>query len=190
MTMPLIHKTFSSSVASGSAILESFTAHPSFKTQKISHLLSEKKENSPKTSTEASDIQFNNKVVSLDSIPNTPMNSNPGQQSLGSLEIHPPPSGFKLETATPKTMADLDFLSKKILSAGVDLQSDNPGFHDPIYRRRRQEIASIALSHSCIDANIPVVSYTPEEVSTWSSAFDVLTKLHTSYACEEYLDCK
>ena len=53
-----------------------------------------------------------------------------------------------------------------VLKSGSDLESDHPGFNDPVYRERRQELASIAQSYK-IGHTIPHIQYTNSELQTW-----------------------
>lgn len=67
----------------------------------------------------------------------------------------------------------------------VELSADHPGFSDPEYRRRRNEIAELALRYHGGDP-VPRVSYTAEEQSVWREVWSHLESLHLRYACTEY----
>ncbi len=47
----------------------------------------------------------------------------------------------------PGRIADLDRFANQILSYGSELNSDHPGFTDPVYRARRKEFADIAFHY-------------------------------------------
>ena len=47
----------------------------------------------------------------------------------------------------PRRIQDLDMFANRILSYGSELDSDHPGFTDPIYRARRKEFADIAFNY-------------------------------------------
>jgi len=68
----------------------------------------------------------------------------------------------------------------------VQLDADHPGFHDAEYRRRRNDIARLALEYR--DGEPPRVAYTDEEQSVWREVWRHLTPLHEQYACREYLE--
>lgn len=88
----------------------------------------------------------------------------------------------------PTELHELDLIEKTTLSAGADLQSDHPGFHDKEYRDRRNEIAQIANLYKISHGEIPRVEYTTKEIETWKQIFDVLSPLHKQHACKEYND--
>jgi phenylalanine-4-hydroxylase len=69
----------------------------------------------------------------------------------------------------------------------VVLDADHPGFHDPVYRRRRDEIAHAALTHREGDP-VPDIAYSEEEQAVWREVWRHLDPLHARYACREYLD--
>lgn len=69
----------------------------------------------------------------------------------------------------------------------VRLDPDHPGFRDPVYRRRRNEIAKLALAYREGDP-IPRVDYTPEEQAVWALTWERLGPLHDRYACREWRD--
>src|SRR5215831_19227236 len=70
----------------------------------------------------------------------------------------------------------------------VQLDPDHPGFRDAEYRRRRNQIAQIALQFRPGDP-IPDAPYTVEEHQGWSTIWRALGPGHQKYACAEYLDC-
>jgi phenylalanine-4-hydroxylase len=69
----------------------------------------------------------------------------------------------------------------------VALDADHPGFHDAIYRRRRNEIARAALEYREGDP-VPRIDYTDDEQRVWGEVWRNLAPLHEKYACAEYLD--
>ena len=86
----------------------------------------------------------------------------------------------------PRRLKDLDLIANEVLDAGVDLQSDHPGFHDVEYRNRRLMIADRAM-HYMIGESIPTIEYTADEVRTWTAIWDKLQPLLSRYACAEYV---
>lgn len=68
----------------------------------------------------------------------------------------------------------------------VDLDPDHPGFRDAEYRKRRNEIAKIAVEYMP-NTPIPHVEYTPEEHEVWGVVREKLKPEHEKHACEEYL---
>jgi phenylalanine-4-hydroxylase len=85
----------------------------------------------------------------------------------------------------PRHISDLNKVVANVMDAGDDLQSDHPGFNDPVYRNRRTELAKISLSYKYGD-DIPTIRYTPEEIKTWGLVYSNLESLQDAYACKEY----
>ncbi|KAF3859334.1 hypothetical protein F7725_021733 [Dissostichus mawsoni] len=85
----------------------------------------------------------------------------------------------------PNDIQDLDRFANQILSYGSELDSDHPGFTDPVYRARRKEFADIAFNyrHGQI---IPRVEYTEDEKVTWGTVFKELKTLYPTHACREH----
>ncbi len=70
----------------------------------------------------------------------------------------------------------------------VQLDPDHPGFRDPEYRARRNQIAQIAMRYRPGDS-IPDAPYTDEEHGVWKTIWSKLKLAHSRHACREYLDC-
>lgn len=85
----------------------------------------------------------------------------------------------------PRKIEDLDQFVRATLDAGGELESDHPGFTDPLYRERRHEIAEIAKKYR-IGQEVPRVEYTDSEVDTWETVYTKLTSLYPSLACREH----
>jgi phenylalanine-4-hydroxylase len=69
----------------------------------------------------------------------------------------------------------------------VDLADDHPGVSDPVYLRRRNEIAQAAVGLRPGDEARPI-DYTDEENTTWETAQHALSELHRAHACAAFLD--
>jgi len=86
----------------------------------------------------------------------------------------------------PRHLSECDMIANRTLDAGTDLESDHPGFHDPVYRQRRAALAKAAQEYSW-DQPIPRIHYTDEEISVWTAVWDQMEPLWQKYACSEYL---
>jgi phenylalanine-4-hydroxylase len=114
--------------------------------------------------------------------------SNKLLQDIEKLGILVKESAPKQVSWFPRTLKDLDSLDQKTLAGGSELECDHPGFKDEAYKKRRHEIAQIALTHNCSDKEVPKVEYTQQETETWGKIFEVLHPLHKKHACREYLE--
>nr|CAH7752140.1 unnamed protein product [Callosobruchus chinensis] len=85
----------------------------------------------------------------------------------------------------PRRIRDLDRFANQILSYGSELDSDHPGFTDPVYRARRKYFADIAYNYRH-GQKLPHVDYTKEETDTWGKVFRQLTTLYPTHACKEH----
>jgi phenylalanine-4-hydroxylase len=74
-------------------------------------------------------------------------------------------------------------------SVEVHLGEDHPGFHDEVYRARRNEIAAAALAW-VPGGPVPQVAYTEVEHDIWRTVSRELHVKHEKYACREYLEAK
>lgn len=86
----------------------------------------------------------------------------------------------------PRHISELDLIAHRTLDAGVDLESDHPGFNDDVYRRRRSELAKNAFQHTW-DKPIPRIDYTKDEIEVWGAVWDRMESLWKDYACKEFL---
>jgi phenylalanine-4-hydroxylase len=71
----------------------------------------------------------------------------------------------------------------------VHLAHDHPGANDPDYRRRRNEIAAVALEWRAGEP-APRIDYTDEEHEVWRTVCRELRSKHERYAVSEYRDAK
>jgi len=69
----------------------------------------------------------------------------------------------------------------------VVLGQDHPGFADPQYRRRRDQIASVSAGWKPGDA-VPTVEYTNVEHGVWQTVAQHLVVKHRKYACRAYVE--
>lgn len=87
----------------------------------------------------------------------------------------------------PLDAREVDPLANNILDGGSDLQADHPGFHDKVYRERRQMVAEIAKKYAYGD-RIPTITYTDDEIACWDHIWGTLEPLLQENACPEYLE--
>jgi phenylalanine-4-hydroxylase len=74
-------------------------------------------------------------------------------------------------------------------SVEVHLGESHPGFHDEVYRARRNEIASAAMDWSPGDP-MPQIAYSDAENEIWRTVSRELHVKHERYACREFLEAK
>jgi len=68
----------------------------------------------------------------------------------------------------------------------IELEADHPGFSDPDYRSRRDEIATMAPP---LNSGEPpkIVDYSETECATWATVFEKLTALYPTHACRDFV---
>src|SRR5215216_4571117 len=71
----------------------------------------------------------------------------------------------------------------------VHLGAEHPGFNDPHYRERRNEIATAATLWSPGEP-VPRIDYLDVENEIWRTVCRELRTKHRKYACREYLEAK
>jgi phenylalanine-4-hydroxylase len=71
----------------------------------------------------------------------------------------------------------------------VQLGHDHPGFADPVYRARRDALATLAAAWSP-GQPLPTAPYTDDEHEVWRVVCEDLVAKHETYACRQFLDGK
>ncbi len=71
----------------------------------------------------------------------------------------------------------------------VQLGSGHPGFADPVYRERRNLLATLARKWTSGEP-VPAAAYTDEEHEVWRVVSEALHVKHQTYACQEFLEGK
>ena len=71
----------------------------------------------------------------------------------------------------------------------VHLGAEHPGFNDPVYRERRNEIATAATNWS-LGEPVPHIDYLDVENDIWRTVCRELRTKHERYACREFLEAK
>ena len=87
--------------------------------------------------------------------------------------------------STIRTRKVLDKVVNSVYNAGMELQTDHPGFQDVEYRKNRDKIADLAGKHEygkCIQDP----EYSPQDHHTWSVLYKKLTAMYPNYACKEF----
>ena len=74
-------------------------------------------------------------------------------------------------------------------SVEVHLGEHHPGFADPVYRARRNEIATAAVGWTPGEP-VPQIAYSDVENAIWRTVSRELHDKHERLACREYLDAK
>ncbi|MCW2967523.1 MAG: phenylalanine 4-monooxygenase [Solirubrobacteraceae bacterium] len=69
----------------------------------------------------------------------------------------------------------------------VHLGQDHPGFNDPAYRARRNEIAAASIDHRRGDP-VPRIEYADFEERVWRTVCRELAPKHERYACRAYCE--
>jgi len=87
----------------------------------------------------------------------------------------------------PLNIRDLDLTIDTLDGGTALINEDHPGFMDPTYRRRREEVVSIAKVYRHGE-QIPRINYTQNEVNTWGAVYTKLQELSSKWACKEYLE--
>lgn len=70
----------------------------------------------------------------------------------------------------------------------VELDPQHPGFNDPVYRQRRNEIAKKAFAYRHGDP-APLIDYSADEHGVWQEVWRHLAPVHEQFACRPYLEC-
>lgn len=87
----------------------------------------------------------------------------------------------------PANIRDLDTTTDTLDGGTALINEDHPGFKDPEYRQRREEIVDAARRFRHGD-RLPRVQYLDREIATWKAVYERLQECHAKWACAEYRD--
>lgn len=94
--------------------------------------------------------------------------------------------GSKAVPWFPIDINDFDHIGKRVLSEGDGIQdADHPGFRDPVYIARRDEITQMAMDYRMRDP-ISRVTYTDQEKEVWKYCYNNLIEMFKTNACDEF----
>lgn len=85
----------------------------------------------------------------------------------------------------PATLQDLDSMGNVLQSPDEEAGKDHPGFKDPVYKARRDEIAHGSQDYH-MGTKIPYLKYRPEEDKTWAQIYKTLRPLQEKYMCDSF----
>lgn len=85
----------------------------------------------------------------------------------------------------PSSLKDLDETGNILQTPNEDAGNDHPGFRDPIYKARRDEIAKNAKGYE-MGTPIPGMVYTSQENKTWEYIYSRLRPLQEKYMCDSF----
>ncbi|MBI4150330.1 phenylalanine 4-monooxygenase [Candidatus Woesearchaeota archaeon] len=74
----------------------------------------------------------------------------------------------------------------KIKQRFIVLDADHPGFQDPVYVRRRNQIAQATQQYKGTIESIPVIRYTKQEHAVWEFVFSKLERLNKKFAYRKH----
>lgn len=94
--------------------------------------------------------------------------------------------GSKAVPWFPIDINDFDHIGKRVLSEGDGIQdADHPGFRDPVYIKRRDEVTQMAMDYKMCDP-IPRLEYTQKEKEVWAFCYKNLISMFKTNACDEF----
>jgi phenylalanine-4-hydroxylase len=87
----------------------------------------------------------------------------------------------------PLKLTDLNNLSLNLQDLDQNLSKDHPGFSDPEYRKRRNDIGQASKGYKIFDP-IPRVHYSDKEIDVWKFLYKNLRPLVNEHANMEYVE--
>lgn len=94
--------------------------------------------------------------------------------------------GSKAVPWFPVDINDFDHIGKRTLSEGDGIQdADHPGFRDPEYIKRRDEVTQMALDYKMVEP-IKRLEYTQVEKDVWAFCYRNLIDMFKTNACDEF----
>lgn len=85
----------------------------------------------------------------------------------------------------PRRLADLNQMGTVLQNPDEEAGKNHPGFADPTYKLRRDEIAQSSLGYE-MEKPIPYLKYTELENKTWAHIYKILRPLQEKYMCDSF----